>query len=104
MNNSGEKPCGRRWPQQYFVWAYSLYDYVVDLGLRRVLAKAATVVSQSMSAHQMPTLRFKAPPIEERHPQRLRENSFSRYCGKAYPIALSISMVRRTAGRAIIRS
>ena len=28
----------------------------------------------------------------------------SNYCGKAYPIALSISMVRRTAGRAIIRS
>jgi hypothetical protein len=27
-----------------------------------------------------------------------------RYCGRAYPIALSISMVRRTAGRAIIRS
>jgi hypothetical protein len=26
------------------------------------------------------------------------------YCGKAYPIALSISMVRRTAGRAITRS
>jgi hypothetical protein len=27
-----------------------------------------------------------------------------RYCGRAYPIVLSISIVRRTAGLAIIRS
>ena len=26
------------------------------------------------------------------------------YCGNAYPMALSISMVRRTAGRVIMRS
>lgn len=40
----------------------------------------------------------------KRERRRCLANFASNYCGKAYPIALSISMVRRTAGRAIIRS
>ena len=40
----------------------------------------------------------------KRERRRCLANFASNYCGKAYPIALSISMVRPTAGRAIIRS
>ena len=68
-------------------------------------AKAAAVVSQSVSAQNMPTLRFKRSlPSRSATPSGFEKIRSHVIAARRYPIALSISMVRRTAGRAIIRS